>query len=128
MEKKLLQIVAKTQYPLEAFLFVQRGLDYTVRKVHGEQDPCSQPTNRHITGKQLCRGLRDYAIEQYGLMTRTVLRHWNINSTEDFGKIVFAMVDADLMQKTDQDSIGDFFEIYDFDQAFEPSLSIKEKT
>lgn len=124
LESELMKVVRRTRYPLEAFLFVQRGLDYTARRVHGEPGPHSRPGDRHVSGQVLCQGLRDYAIEQYGLLARTVLNHWRIYSTEDFGKIVFAMVEAGLLQKTPEDSIRDFDCVYDFDQAFPRELRL----
>lgn len=117
-------------YPLEAFMFVQRGLDYTVRREHGEIED-EQPIDdqsRHVSGQTLCLGLRDYAVKQYGLMARSVLRHWHINTSEDFGKIVFAMVDAGLMHKTDDDTIDDFRNAIDFAQAFGRSLVLSGKS
>ncbi len=79
---------------------------------------------KHVDGRALCLGLRDYAIEQYGLMSRMVLRRWRITSCKDFGEIVFAMVDAGLMKKTENDSIRDFVGVYDFDEAFTPQLEL----
>ena len=58
-------------------------------------------------------------------MARTVLQRWSIHSCEDFGHIVFALVDAGLMLKTDEDSIDDFIGAYDFSDAFTPNLSLK---
>ncbi len=54
-----------------------------------------------------CLGLRDYAQQQFGLLAMTVLNSWNIRRTDDFGKIVFAMIGG-LLRKTEQDSIADF--------------------
>ena len=126
-------IARNTKYPLDAFIFVQQGLDFAVRQIHGdieaEVDEKSDPEvlqGRHITGAQLCHGLRRYAIHQYGLMARTVLRRWRINSCEDLGRIVFAMVDAGLMRKTDNDTLRDFHGVFDFDEAFTPQLSLSE--
>jgi uncharacterized repeat protein (TIGR04138 family) len=51
-------------------------------------------------------------------MARTVLHRWNIKRTEDFGKIVFAMVDLGLMRKTEEDTIRDFEGVFDFHEAF----------
>jgi len=132
MEPQLLKVVNATKYPIEAFAFIQRGLDFTVRSIHGEpsdKEPLPAPdenTTRHITGKQLCMGIRNYAVEQYGMLARTVLRHWCINATEDFGHIVFAMVDAGLMYKTDEDSIEDFVGVFEFREAFAPKLILGE--
>ena len=104
-------------YPPEAYDFVQRGLTYTVEKVHaGLTDP---KASRHVSGHQLSEGLRDYALLQWGLLARTVLTSWGIESTLDFGKIVFALIDAQQMQKTDDDTVEDFRDVYDFDTAFE---------
>jgi len=126
----LLTIAKETKYPMDSFIFVQRGLDYTVRKLHGDPgpdfDPEAEETSRHVSGQDLCRGLRDFAIEQYGLMARTVLRHMKIYSCEDFGRIVFAMVDAGLMKKTDDDSLNDFVNVYDFAEAFRQELVLPE--
>jgi uncharacterized repeat protein (TIGR04138 family) len=128
----LMEAVRHTHYPLDAFVFVQRGLDYTVRRVHGEideEDAMRQELrqSRHVDGQTLCRGLRDYAIQQYGLMARTVLKRWNIHASEDFGRIVFAMVEAGLMQKTDEDTIEDFTDAFDFNEAFDQNLELSDK-
>jgi len=122
-EKSVLQVVADVGlYPPEAFAFIQKGLNLTVQKLHGKQkDPRA---SRHVTGQDLCEGLREVALAEWGRLARTVLRRWNITSTLDFGRIVFAMVDAGLMQKTEDDSIEDFRNVYDFRAAFEAEYTI----
>lgn len=118
------ELARRTEYPVEAFAFVQRGLDFTVRRIHGEPDKAKPGENRHVTGQQLCLGLRDFALQQYGLLARTVLKHWNIHSSEDFGHVVFAMVEAGLMQKTADDCLGDFVRALDFSEAFSIELEL----
>ena len=75
--------------------------------------------NRHVSGQQLCLALRDLAIEKYGLLAGTVLRHWGVHSTSDFGRIVFALVDSGLLSKQPTDSIRDFDNVFDFREAFD---------
>ena len=118
MATDLFTLARATKYPLDAFLFVQRGLDFTARRVHGESAPGAQPAVRHVSGQQLCHGLRDYALAQYGVLARTVLHHWHIDKSEDFGAIVFAMIQAGMMHKTAEDTFEDFCGVYDFDEAF----------
>jgi uncharacterized repeat protein (TIGR04138 family) len=118
MDTDLYTLARSTKYPVDAFFFVQRGLDYTAQKVHGQGKPDDEAAARHVSGQQLCHGLRDYALAQYGMLARTVLQHWNITKSEDFGVIVFAMIRAKLMRKTDEDSFEDFRGVYDFNQAF----------
>ncbi len=110
-------------YPLEAFAFVRDGLAHTVKMIHGEGGSgggglsLSGP-ERHVSGQQLCIGLRDFAIRRYGMLARTVLARWSIRKTDDFGRIVYAMIDAGLMRRSDDDSFADFQGVYEFDEAF----------
>jgi uncharacterized repeat protein (TIGR04138 family) len=105
-------------FPPAAYHFVRQGLDHTSRMVHGEGESAPPSGSRHITGQQLCLGLRDFAIRQYGAMARTVLARWHINNTSDFGRIVYAMIDAGMLHKTDEDSFADFESVFDFEEAF----------
>jgi len=131
--KELREIADESGYGIDAFLFVQRGLDHTVKSIHGEQDeeqprfdPETGESSRHVSGAELCHGLKEYAIDRYGLLARSVLRRWRITRSEDFGQIVFAMVNAGLMQKTDEDTIDDFMDVFDFAQAFTPELMLTD--
>ena len=111
------RILATGPYPIEAFAFVREGLSFTVQQVH--EDPDALPEEeRHITGQQFCRGLRDLAISKWGLLAPVVLEHWCVRRTHDFGRIVFAMIEAGLMTKTSTDTMEDFQAVYDFDEAF----------
>lgn len=111
-----------------AFTFVQDGLSHTVKTIHGDvsRDPArdASPDERyHVTGQQLCLGLRDLAIQRYGLLARTVLHKWNVRRTDDFGTIVYAMIDREELRSSERDSIDDFAGVYDFDEAFaQPTL------
>lgn len=103
-------IASDPRYKPDAYAFVMAALGYTQRKI-GKR--------RHVSGKELLDGIREYAIDEFGVMARTVFEHWGVRSTEDFGNIVFNMVDAGLMSKTEDDSIDDFKDGYDFKDAFE---------
>jgi uncharacterized repeat protein (TIGR04138 family) len=119
-KKTLEQVVDEYgRYPLEAFEFVRHGLNFTVQRIHGEARSKSE-TACHVSGQQLAWGLRNYAVMRYGVLASTVLNHWGINRTNDFGKIVFTMVEFKLMQKTDEDDLRDFDSVFDFDTAFAP--------
>lgn len=107
--------------------FIRDGLAHTVEMVHGQPESALaglEDEQRHVSGQQLCLGLRDYAIQRYGLMSKAVLNKWGIRNTRDFGRIIFAMVEAGLMRKTEEDTLQDFDGVYDFDEAFaEPGLA-----
>jgi uncharacterized repeat protein (TIGR04138 family) len=119
-------ILADGRYPLDAFEFLHDGLETTARRIHGEG--MTEPGKRHVSGTQLCEGLRDLAIERWGPLARTVLRRWGIRQTLDFGNMVYLLVNNGFMQKTDQDSVEDFRDVYDFDEAFavRPRFEMKD--
>ena len=101
------------RYAPEAYLFLNEGLVRTLKRVQDKEKK-----GRQISGAELSNGLREYALEQYGPLAMTVLGHWGIRSTRDFGEIVYVLLSAGLLGKTDEDKIEDFDHLYDFDAAF----------
>jgi len=72
----------------------------------------------HVSARELVEGIRDLAPQHYGLMTISVFAGWGVHSTEDFGKIVFELIEAGEMRKTDDDHLEDFVDVFDFHKAF----------
>jgi len=91
---------------------------------YGGPDALREKLNRHVGGEDLCWGLRDYSLSRWGLMAPAVLRSWGLRSTMDFGRIVFALVENDLLQKQPEDTLRDFEDVYDFDKAFQDAYHI----
>ncbi len=104
-------------YPAAAFQFLRDGLEFTVTRTHAESDG----EERHVSGRQLCFGLRDFAIRQYGLLAIDVLESWNVHRSEDFGRMVFALIEFGVLAKSDEDTIDDFRGVFDFHEAFTPA-------
>ncbi len=73
---------------------------------------------RHVTGQELLDGLRQHALLQFGPMAITVFEEWGIRTCQNFGEIVFNMVEIGLLAKTEKDSRDDFQNGYDFTEAF----------
>lgn len=103
-------------FPPKAYEFVRQGLAFTANTVHGERE--GEEGSRHVSGQQLCLGLKDFAVRQYGLLAKPVLHSWHIRSTGDFGRIVFAMIEAEMMRKNDEDTMDDFDNVFEFDEVF----------
>ena len=102
------------RYHREAYQFLREALDHTQKAVvKGNRGQL-----RHVSGQELLGGIRDYALSQFGPMTVTVLEEWGVRTCEDFGEIVFNMVEVGLVAKTDKDSRDDFRDGYDFFEAF----------
>jgi uncharacterized repeat protein (TIGR04138 family) len=101
--------VRDVRYHERAYLFVLAALEYAQGKL--EQ-------RRHLTGGELALACRDFALEQFGLMASTVLAHWGVLRTEDFGQMVFLLIDAGLLARQPSDRIEDFDQVYDFSEVF----------
>lgn len=103
------------RYHRDAYLFVREALEHT----HKIFDKPGKEGVRHVTGQQLLEGIRSYGLEQFGPMTRAVLNEWGVQTCEDFGEVVFNMVESHLLGKTEKDSRDDFKDGYDFSEAFQ---------
>jgi uncharacterized repeat protein (TIGR04138 family) len=103
------------RYHRDAYLFMREALDYTQKTIGTPK----RNEARHVTGGELLEGIRKYALEQFGPMTPTVLDEWGVRCCEDFGELVFLMVEHNLLAKTERDSRDDFKGGYTFFEAFE---------
>jgi uncharacterized repeat protein (TIGR04138 family) len=114
-QEAVLELVKRDpRYPAEAYYFLREGLDFTVKAL--KQGVVGAA--RHVSGKELCDGLRDHALHEFGPLTLSVLHAWNIKRTEDFGELVFNLVEAGKLGKTARDRKEDFANGYDFIETF----------
>ena len=104
------------RYPLEAYAFLHEGLKLAGKNAHGEQ---SSSGNRHVTGAQICQACLELALERWGMLARTVLSQWNIQGTMDFGNMVYLLIEHGFFRKDEKDSLEDFYNVFDFDQALQ---------
>lgn len=98
------------RYTSQAYYFIFESLEYTLSRLGAR---------RHVCGRELLDGVREYALEAFGYLARTVFYEWGITSTEDIGQLVFNLVEADLLMKNENDSISDFRAVFDFEEAFD---------
>ena len=119
MDNPLERILAKDpRFKPEAYVFVHDALGHTWSRLDHR---------RHVTGRELLDGIKDLALKRYGPMAKAVLNSWGVRTTDDFGAIVFNLVDAELLSKTEEDHIEDFHDVYDFDEVFVGSYDIGMK-
>jgi uncharacterized repeat protein (TIGR04138 family) len=121
----LLEVVERdSRYAYEAYEFLFHALHHTQKMLGREPPeaaegvpPAQMDARHHVSGQELVQGVRELALREYGLMARTVFHQWGIQRTDDFGEMVFNLVEAGLMSKTDEDTRADFHAVYDLDQA-----------
>jgi uncharacterized repeat protein (TIGR04138 family) len=102
------------RYHRDVYMFLREALDFTQKLISKE----NRGTTRHVTGQELLDGLRQYALQEFGPMAKTVLEEWGVQHCRDFGNIVFNLVELKYLAKTDTDSRDDFQNGYDFTDAF----------
>jgi uncharacterized repeat protein (TIGR04138 family) len=119
------QIIARDpRYELAAYFFIYEALAYT-QKALGRDTGNLPPAQRHVTGQELLNGIREYAMQMFGPLAPVVFRSWRVRRTEDFGEIVFNLVERGLLGKTESDMREDFAGGFDFDQAFEGPFKVE---
>ncbi len=97
-------ITSNPRYRADAYVFVCEGVNFTCSRL-GER--------RDVSGRELIEGLCDLAVERFGFLAPTVLQHWGVTSTDDFGEIVFTLVEHGLLGKSARDSKEDFKNVLD---------------
>jgi uncharacterized repeat protein (TIGR04138 family) len=128
---KLEEVVRKDpRYAYEAYEFVFQALHFTQKMLGREppEDPAEADAvdpHHHVSGQELVEGIRVLALREFGLMARTVFHLWGIDRTDDFGQIVFNLVEAELMSKTNEDSRDDFRDVYNLDEALVQGFRIQ---
>ena len=119
------EIQAKdSRYAKGAYYFIREALDHTLKSL----DKNTRKNKGHVSGGELLEGIRVYAIDRFGPMSKTLLNHWNIKTCKDFGEIVFMLVEYGILGRTDNDSIKDFENGYEFTDAFEVPFMPGNKT
>ena len=103
------------RYAPEAFTFLYESLDHAVKLAGREQ---AEGADRHVSGQELLAGMRAYASELFGPLAGEVWRRWGVKETLDWGRIVFLLVDAGLLNRQAEDKIEDFKDGFEFDDVF----------
>ncbi len=98
-----------SRYKQDAYEFVMEALAYSQNKFR---------RLKHVSGTELLEGMKELLLNKYGPMTLSVLNYWGIRSTEDFGHIVFNLVENKVLSKSEEDDIESFRDGYDFQEVF----------
>ena len=97
------------RYTEGAYSFVMEALTFTQKKFRSV---------KHVSGTELLEGIKLLLMKKFGPMAMTVLNHWGIKETEDFGHVVFNLVENKVLSKNEDDDIRSFRDVYDFEKVF----------
>ncbi len=103
------------RFSRNAYYFVLDALDFTMSHLGRE---AKTGEDRHVGGRELLIGIKEYAADQFGPMAELVFERWGVRAPSDFGEIVFNLIDAELLSRRPSDSRLDFVDGVDFHQVF----------
>ena len=115
-------LASDPRYSIHAYAFVFEALEYTKiskRRSQVTSRPRTRrnPKQRHVTGRELCEGVRLLALANYGLLAMAVLNQWGVRTTSDLGEIVYNLIGSGDLEQSPSDSRADFDNVYDFEAA-----------
>lgn len=116
LEDRILLIRRRDRrFARNAYCFALDALDYTMACLGKDR---KTGEDRHVGGRELLAGMQEFAAESFGPLASVVFRRWGIHTTEDFGEIVFNLIDAGLLSRRAEDSRLDFASGTDFERVF----------
>lgn len=119
MDPKILELTRDDpRYPYEAYEFACEAVTYTQRRLGRAAAAGDKPDDdRHVSGAELLRGACELAVQEFGLMAPVVFRLWGVHTTDDFGEIVFNLIRAEKLSRSDRDEPDDFRNLFDLPRA-----------
>ncbi len=110
LEARIGKVAQQVNRPPSAILFVLRGLT---------RAPEMASESFHVDAAELCWRLHDQAIARFGGKARDQLKSWGIQSTDDFGRIIFGLIAEGLAIQSNTDKLEDFQDVFAFENTFE---------
>ncbi len=132
MNAQILELCrADSRFAYEAYEFVCDAVTYTQdrlgraaargRGAEGRRKPAD---DSHVSGAELVRGACELAVREFGMMAPVVFKQWGIKTTDDIGEIVFKLIGAEQLSKSDRDDVNDFRGLFDLHQALADGFTL----
>ncbi|MBL8752869.1 MAG: hypothetical protein JNK15_06165 [Planctomycetes bacterium] len=116
LEEKIQNVRRRDRrFSRHAYYFVLDALDFTMTRMGRDQLTGEE---RHVGGRELLLGIKEFASEQFGALAELVFERWGVRRSSDFGEIVFNLIDAELLSRRPTDSRLDFVDGIDFRETF----------
>lgn len=86
-------------FSVSAYDSILEALDWMIQRLRKK---------RHLSADEFVAGYVDWIINKTGMLAPTVLIEFGFISAHDLGTAIFHLIDADILQKTADDSIDQF--------------------
>lgn len=126
MDAKIWDVVrADPRYAYEAYEFLCDAVAYTQDSLgRCPHDADGPGADYHVGGCELARGAAALAVREFGMMAPVVFRHWGLRTTGDIGAVVFNLIKAERLSRSDRDDPGDFEDLFDLPDALTSAFAI----
>jgi uncharacterized repeat protein (TIGR04138 family) len=108
-------VIHDLRYRADAYLFLREVMDLTVKRQKKQR---KELRPMHVSAAELLEAFRLLALKEFGPMALTLLQYWGIKNSADIGQIVFNLIEAGVVGKTEDDTLASFSNGFDFQQAF----------
>lgn len=106
---------ADPRYERAAYQFVREVLERIQLRLQQRRSR----TGCQVGAGELLKRIRIDALDQFGPMTCAVFESWGVRSCDDFGEIVFNMMERRIVERGRRDRREDFRQGFDFSEAFQ---------
>jgi uncharacterized repeat protein (TIGR04138 family) len=125
VDEKILALCREdARFAYEAYEFVCEAVTYTQTKLNRIAAEDEDPDDHHVSGAELLRGTCELAIREFGMMAPIVFKQWGVRTTDHVGEIVFKLIGAQRLSKSDRDDPDDFHELFDLHQALTDGFAL----
>ena len=126
MDARILELCRKDpRFAYEAYEFVSDAVTFTqdrLGRTAGERGDDGE--DRHVSGAELLRGTCELAVREFGLMAPVVFKQWGVRTTDHVGEIVFKLIGAQLLSKSERDEPSDFNDLFDLHEALRAGFEL----
>jgi len=113
------------RFSYEAYEFVCDAVTFTQDRLgRSGNESGDEEDDRHVCGGELVRGVCALAVQQFGLMAPVVFKRWGVRTTDDIGTLVFNLIKAEKLSKSDRDAPDDFRDLFDLHQELAASFEL----
>jgi uncharacterized repeat protein (TIGR04138 family) len=127
VDPRILELCRQEPYfAYEAYEFVCEAVTFTQKRLgrDPEAEPDEPDADHHVSGAELLRGVCDLAVREFGMMAPVVFRQWCVRTTDDVGKMVFNLIKAGRLSKSDRDVPEDFRDLFDLHQTLADGFAL----
>lgn len=125
MDAQILELCREdSRFAYEAYEFVSDAVTFTQDRLGRATERGDTSDDRHVSGAELLRGTCELAVREFGMMAPVVFKQWGVRTTDHVGEIVFKLIKAQRLSKSERDAPDDFNGLFDLHEALKSGFEL----